>query len=517
MEETQGKRRGRRRRDGDEAARPEPPQQPPWHQSIRTFAPVDLVPEEHIEAIHQTSLQILAEIGIDFLNPTAREMLAKAGARVDPDSPRVRFDADFIAETISTAPSEFTIHARNPERNIRMGGDAVAFTAVSSPPNVSDEAGGRRVGNRADFQNLLRLGHTLNTVHMWGGYPVEPVDIHPSVRHLDAIFDMLTLSDRVIHAYSLGAQRNRDALEMIKIARQIDDDTLDREPSVISVINASSPLRYDNPMLQGMIEFSSRNQVIVCTPFTLAGAMAPVTVAGAMAQHNAEALAGIAFTQVVRPGAPVIYGGFTSNVDMQSGAPAFGTPEFMQTSMINGQLTRRYDIPLRSSGVNAANALDAQAAYESVFSLWGAIMGGAHMVIHAVGWMEGGLRASFEKMILDSDLVAMVQRFMDPIDFSEGGLAMEAIRDVGPGGHFFGTAHTLERFRDAFYKPLISDWRNYESWDEAGRPEAKGRMIQLVDVFLDSYEEPPMDPAVRAELEEFVERRKAEGGVPTDY
>lgn len=475
------------------------------------------MPEEHIEAIHQTSMQILSEIGMDFLNEEARRMLAEAGARVDPDSPRVRFDADFIEEKISTAPTQFTIHARNPERNLVMGGDAVTFTAVSSPPNVSDEAGGRRVGNRKDYQNLLRLGQTLNTVHMWGGYPVEPVDIHASVRHLDALFDMLTLSDRVIHAYSLGAQRNRDALEMVKIARQIDDDTLDREPSVTSIINASSPLRYDNPMLQGIIEFSSRNQVIVITPFTLAGAMAPVTVAGAMAQHNAEALAGIAFTQVVRPGAPVIYGGFTSNVDMQSGAPAFGTPEFMQTAMINGQLTRRYGIPYRSSGVNAANALDAQAAYESVFSLWAAVMGGAHMVLHAVGWMEGGLRASFEKMILDSDLVAMVQRFMDPIDFSEGGLALEAIRDVGPGGHFFGTAHTLERYRDAFYKPLLSDWRNYESWEEAGKPEAKEKMVELVDVFMASYEEPPMDPQARAELEEFVERRRSEGGVETDY
>jgi trimethylamine--corrinoid protein Co-methyltransferase len=398
-----------------------------------------------------------------------------------------------------------------------MGGDSVAFTAVSSPPNVSDEAGGRRVGNRKDFQNLLRLGHTLNTVHMWGGYPVEPVDIHASVRHLDALFDMLTLSDLVIHAYSLGAQRNLDALEMIKIARQIDDATLETEPSVVSVINASSPLRYDTPMLQGILEFSSRNQVIIITPFTLAGAMAPVTVAGAMAQHNAEALAGIAFTQVVRPGAPVVYGGFTSNVDMQSGAPAFGTPEFMQTAMITGQLTRRYGIPYRSSGVNAANALDAQAAYESVFSLWGAIMGGAHMVLHAVGWMEGGLRASFEKMILDADLCSMVQRFMDPIDFSADGLALEAVRDVGPGGHYFGTPHTLERFRDAFYKPLISDWRNYESWEEAGSPEAKAKMIELVDVFMDSYEEPPMDPQVRSQLEEFVERRRAEGGVETDY
>ncbi|HXV71631.1 MAG TPA: trimethylamine methyltransferase family protein [Acidimicrobiia bacterium] len=515
-EPQRGGRRGRRR-EGSSPGTPTSPSQPPWQQPVRRFHPVDLVDEEQIETIHQTSLQILSEIGMDFLNEEARRLLEKAGADVDPDSARVRFDPAFVEEKIKTAPSEFTLHARNPERNLHMGGDAVAFTAVSSPPNVSDEAGGRRVGNREDFQNLLRLGHTINMLHMWGGFPVEPVDLHPAVRHLEATYDMLTLSDRVIHAYSLGKERNQDAIEMIKIARQIDDATLEQEPSLISVVNASSPLRYDTPMLQGMIEFSSRNQVIVCTPFTLAGAMAPVTVAGALAQHNAEALAGIAFTQVVRPGAPVIYGGFTSNVDMRSGAPAFGTPEFMQTAMVTGQLTRRYGIPYRSSGVNAANALDAQAAYESVFSLWGAVMGGAHMILHAVGWMEGGLRASFEKMILDADLCAMVARFMDPIDFSEGGLALDAVRDVGPGGHFFGTQHTLERYRDAFYAPLLSDWRNYEAWEEAGRPEAKAKMIELVDKFMASYEEPPMEQAVREELEAYVERRKAEGGVPTDY
>ncbi len=284
------------------------------------------------------------------------------------------------------------------------------------------------------------------------------------------------------------------------------------------MVNASSPLRYDTPMLQGIIEFSSRNQVIIITPFTLAGAMAPVTIAGALAQHNAEALAGIAFTQVVRPGAPVVYGGFTSNVDMQSGAPAFGTPEFMQTAMITGQLTRKYGVPYRSAGVNAANALDAQAAYESVFSLWGAIMGGAHIIIHAVGWMEGGLRASFEKMILDADLTAMVQTFMNPVDTSSDALALDAVREVGPGGHYFGTQHTLDRFKTAFYKPLISDWRNYESWEEAGKPEAKEKMVELVDLFLRNYEEPDhLDESVKEELAAFVERRKAEGGVETDF
>ncbi len=455
---------------------------------------------------------------MDFNDPESRQLLeATSGVKVEKEGKRVRFDPEFVEETIKTAPPEFTLHAWNPERNLRMGENKVAFGSVGSAPNVSDEAGGRRTGNQKDFQNLIRLGHTINTMHLWPGYPVEPIDIHPSVRHLDTLYDLLTLSDRFIHAYSLGRQRNVDGIDMVKIARQVDEETLQREPSIMSVINANSPLVYDTPMLQGIIEFSSRNQVICITPFTLAGAMAPVTVAGAISQHNAEALAGIVFTQVVRPGSPVIYGGFTSNVDMQSGAPAFGTPEYIQTAMITGQLTRRYKIPYRSSGVNAANAIDAQAAYESVFSLWGAVMGGAHMVMHAIGWMEGGLRASYEKMVLDADLCGMVQTYLEPIDFSSDALAMDAIRDVGPGGHFFGTQHTLDRFRTAFYRPLISDWRNYEAWEEAGKPESKERIVELVGELMATYEEPPMDPAVKEELAEFVERRKAEGGLPTDF
>lgn len=509
------RRRGRRReRDRENAA--SSLTQVPWSQPHRHFAPTDLVTEGQIETIHETSLQILQEMGVEFLDEETRNLLEATGG-VKVDEMMVRFDPEFVEEVIQTAPSEFTLHAPNPERNLHMGGSAVAFGAVSSAPNVSDEAGGRRPGNRKDFQDLIKLASTINTVHLWPGYPVEPIDIHASIRHLEAAYDFLTLSDLFLHAYSLDRQKNIDGLEMIKIVRQIDEETLQREPSMMSIINCNSPLRYDSPMTQGIIEFSSRNQVICITPFTLAGAMAPVTIAGALSQHNAEALAGIALTQVVRPGSPVIYGGFTSNVDMQSGAPAFGTPEAMQTSMITGQLTRRYGIPYRSSGVNAANAIDAQAAYESVFSLWGAIMGGAHVLVHAVGWMEGGLRASFEKMVLDADLCGMVQKFLEPIDFSSDALALDAIREVGPGGHFFGTQHTLDRFKTAFYKPLISDWRNYETWEEAGKPESKDRIIALVDELMATYEEPKIEASVTEELREFVDRRIAEGGVETDF
>jgi trimethylamine--corrinoid protein Co-methyltransferase len=306
-------------------------------------------------------------------------------------------------------------------------------------------------------------------------------------------------------------------MEMVRIARGIDHATLEREPSVFTIVNSSSPLRLDLPMLQGIIELSSQNQVVVMTPFTLAGAMAPVTLAGAVAQQNAEALAGMVFTQVVRPGAPVVYGGFTSNVDMQSGAPAFGTPEYQRTAMLGGQLARRYGVPYRSSNVSAANALDAQAAYESVFSLWGAIMGGVNFLMHGAGWMEGGLHASLAKFVLDADLLAMVAAFLDPIVVDDDTLAVDAIAEVGPGGHFFGVGHTQDRFRTAFHRPMVSDWRNYETWEEAGKPEAAAKANDLAGRYLAAYEPPPFDDAIAAELADFVARRVAEGGVPTDF
>jgi trimethylamine--corrinoid protein Co-methyltransferase len=256
---------------------------------------------------------------------------------------------------------------------------------------------------------------------------------------------------------------------------------------------------------------------VVVTPFTLAGAMAPVTVAGALVQQHAEALAGIAFTQLVRPGAPVMYGGFTSNVDMRSGSPAFGTPEFMKAALVGGQLARRVGVPYRSSNVCAANAVDTQAGYESVFSLWGAIMGGANFVMHGAGWLEGGLRASYEKLVIDCDLLQMVAAFLDPIVVDDASLAVEAIAEVGPGGHFFGIQHTQDRFRDAFFAPMVSDWRNFESWQEAGAPTAERHAARLVRELLDAYEQPPMAAEVAAELDEFVSRRVAEGGVRTDF
>ena len=509
----------RRRRSGgrDSHARSTLPEQRPWAQPRLRYTPTAAVSDDELEAIHTASLRILAEIGMDFLDADAREILRAAGAQVEPGSQRVTFDPDMVVETIRTAPSTFTFHATNPAHDLQIGGDWIAFGTVGSPPNVADLDRGRRIGNRTDYQNLLRLGQSLTQVHFLAGYPVEPVDIHHGVRHLHATFDALTLMDKPIHAYSLGRQRNVDCLEMVRIARGIDAAQLDREPSIFTVVNSSSPLRLDTPMLQGMMEFAAHNQIVCITPFTLAGAMAPVTLAGALAEQNAEALAGMVLTQAVRAGAPVIYGGFTSNVDMQSGAPAFGTPEYMRTAIVGGQLARRYGVPYRSSNVSAANALDAQAAYESVFSLWGAIMGGVNLLMHGAGWMEGGLHASYEKMILDAELLGMVSAFLDPVVVDEDSLAFSAMQEVGPGGHFFGAAHTQSRYRTAFHKPMLSDWRNYETWEEAGSPQVPAKANRIWKELLAVYEPPPMDPAIAEELEAFVARRVAEGGVPTDY
>jgi trimethylamine---corrinoid protein Co-methyltransferase len=507
-----------RRRPGraERAARPAP-STARYRQLQHRFPPTPVVSEDELEAIHQTSLQILEEMGMDFMHEGAREILRQAGAEVRAGSERVRIPRELILQAIKTCPSEFTLHARNPERNVAIGGRNLAFAQVASPPNCSDLQGGRRAGNQNDFRNMVRLAQRYDIVHCTGGYPVEPVDLHSSVRHLDCLSDIAKLTDKAFHAYSLGQARNLDGLEIARIARGISAEQMEREPSLFTIINSSSPLRLDTPMLQGIIEMSSRNQIVMLTPFTLAGAMAPVTIAGALAQQNAEALAGIAFTQLVRPGAPVVYGGFTSNVDMKTGAPAFGTPEYMKAVLAGGQLCRKYGIPYRTSNVNAANTVDAQAAYESVFSLWALVQGGGNFIMHAAGWMEGGLTCSFEKFILDCDLLQMVAEFLTPLDVSPAGLAMDAVREVGPGGHYFGTAHTLERFETAFYSPILSDWRNFETWQEAGSPIAYQKANAVWQRELAAYERPAMDPAIEEELDAFVARRKAEGGVATDF
>ncbi len=509
---------GRSRRGGGRGAERQRKAPAATYLNIKnTLARTELLTPEALDDIHNASLQVLEEIGVDVMLPEARAIMKAAGADVREGIERVRFDRGLIMEYMAHAPSEFTLHARNPMRNVRMGGNNLVFAQIASAPFVADREGGRRAGNQPDFRKLLKLMQSFDVVHVNGGYPVEPIDIHASVRHLECLRDIVTLTDKPFHAYSLGQQRNIDALEIARIARGITAEQMDSEPSLFTIINSNSPLRLDIPMLQGIIEMSRRNQVVVLTPFTLAGAMAPVTIAGALVQQNAEALCGLSFAQMVRKGAPVIYGGFTSNVDMKTGAPAFGTPEYMKAVIAGGQLARRYGVPYRTSNVNAANTLDAQAAYESAMSLWALTQGGGNFIMHAAGWSEGGLTASFEKFILDVDMLQMVAEFLKPLDVSSDALGLDAIRDVGPGGHYFGTAHTLARYESAFYSPILSDWRNFETWTEAGRPTTYDHANRIFKEVLARYEEPAIDPAVKEELDAFVARRKAEGGVATDF
>jgi trimethylamine--corrinoid protein Co-methyltransferase len=411
---------------------------------------------------------------------------------------------------VSKAPGAFDISARNPEHTLHFGDRFINFAAVSSPPNASDMDRGRRTGNFEDFCNFLKLTQSVNVAQIVSGHGVEPVDIETPIRHLVTTRAMIEHTDKIFRLYSLGRQRVLDVLEMVKITRGFDDTQLAEDPSVFTMVNANSPLQYDIPMLWGMIELALRNQPVVVTPFTLAGAMAPVTLAGALAQQNAEALAGMAFCQIINSGAPVIYGGFTSNVDMKSGAPAFGTPEYAKATLIGGQLARRYDVPYRSSSVNSSNCPDAQSAYESQMALWAAVLGHGHMIHHALGWLEGGLCASFEKFIIDAEMVQMMTELLKPLEVSQSTLALDAIREVGPGGHFFGAAHTLERYENAFYQPMLSDWRNFEAWLESGAEDATKRANRIFKSVLERFEPPPLDEGVREALNAFVDKRIAE-------
>ncbi|MGH6886200.1 MAG: trimethylamine methyltransferase family protein, partial [Geminicoccales bacterium] len=445
---------------------------------------------------------------------TALDILARAGASIDHETRRARLGRDLIAEFVAKAPAKFALHARNPARTVTIGGNHIAFCAVSSAPNCSDLDRGRRPGSYADYCDLLRLVQSLNVIHLAAGYPVEPIDIPPPVRHLDAYHAAITLTDRVWSPSAIGAGRIEDGLAMNCIARGITREQLIERPGLCTVVNTNSPLRVDGQMLDGLMAMARAGQAIIVTPFTLAGAMAPSTLAGAMALQNAEALGVIAFAQMVRPGTPVLYGAYTSNVDMKSGAPAFGTPEYTRTALASGQLARRYGLPYRSSNACAANAVDAQAAYESEMSIWGAVMGGANLVKHGAGWMEGGLVASFEKLIVDAEILQMMAEFLQPIAVNDDTLALEAIAEVEPGGHYFGARHTLAHYDTAFYAPMISDWRNYETWREAGAHDAARRANAVWKKLLAEYQPPPLDPAVREALDEYVARRKAEGGVP---
>jgi trimethylamine---corrinoid protein Co-methyltransferase len=474
------------------------------------YRPIEPVSLDQLEAIHRASLRLLAEVGVEVLHEESRLILRRAGAEVDRSTLRVHCAPEMIKAAVALAPPSFTIHARDPRKNIEVGADRLVFSSVGGPAFSNDLDRGRRAGTYADMCDYIKLVQSLNVVHQEGGGPIEPTDLPSESRHLDFYEAALTLTDKSWQCWALGGYRVRDAIDMIAIAYGVPRTEMDRHVRAITVINSNSPLRLDGPMGEGLVELARSGQASILTPFTLAGAMSPVTLVGAIAQQNAEALFMIALAQLTRAGAAVVYGGFTSNVDMRSGAPAFGTPEYTKAAMVSGQLARRYKLPFRSSNVTSANCVDVQAAYESQMSLWGAIMGGVNLLLHCAGWLEGGLTASFEKLIVDAEMLQMMCEFLRGFDTSALDEAMAAVAEVGPGGHFFGVSHTLDRFETAFYSPLLSDWRNFETWQEAGSIDATRRANAIWKELLLSYQQPTMDSDVRSELQAYVTRRKRE-------
>jgi trimethylamine---corrinoid protein Co-methyltransferase len=493
-------------------------EQMPWRIPFNHDRPTEPMPPEGVAAIHDGAMRILEEIGIEFLNTEAIELFKQAGCKVN--GTNVRMGRDWVMEMVRKAPQEFTITPRNPDRILPIGGKHILFGNVSSPPNYYDLEVGKKVsGTRKHCADLFRLTQYFNCIHFAGGYPVEPVDIHPSIRHLDVLFDKLTITDKVCHAYSLGPERVEDVMEMVRIAGGLTEEEFQATPRMYTNINSTSPLKHDIPMIDGCLRLIRRGQAVIVTPFTLAGAMAPVTMAGAVTLSIAEALSAIALFQYVRPACPCVIGTFTSNVDMKSGAPAFGTPEYMRATQMTGQMARFYGLPMRASGVCAANVPDGQAMWETSNSLWSAVQSGTNVVYHAAGWLEGGLIASPEKFIMDCEVLQMIQRYMEPQVWATGpeDIALDAIREVGPAGHYFGIQHTQDRYEDAFYAPFVSDWRNFEAWEIAGGVWTQERAHRLFKEIIGSFEEPPMDVAHREELADFVARRKKEGGAPTDF
>ena len=484
----------------------------PWINLVNPYPPLEPLSSDQLGAIHEASMTVLEDYGIEVLSERVRASFRGAGARVDDSRGIVRPDRELVLDLVARAPGAFSLTPRNPNRRLEVGGAHIHFGMVSGPPNVHDCVNGRRPGNFADYERLVQLGQTFNAIHFFGNQSVAPIDLPAQTRHLDTYRASLILSDKVFSAVPIGRGRVRDAVEMVARARGLSLGELAISPSLFGNININSPRKLDEAMSEGALALAEYGQAVIVTPFTLMGAMTPVTLAAGLVQQNAEALFGIAMVQLFFPGTPVVYGGFTSNVDMRSGAPAFGTPENAKANLAGGQLARHYGLPYRSSGCNASNTADAQAVYETQMSLWSAVLGNGNLLYHAAGWLEGGLVASFEKVIIDVEILQNLTCLFSKPKVNTEELALDAIGAVPPGGHFFGTEHTMQRYESAFYQPLLSDWQNNESWVEAGAKDATQRATDLWQQAIHSFEPPPIDPGRLEAIDEYVEKRKHEIG-----
>lgn len=469
----------------------------------------EILSEEAIETLDRGWRRIVSELGVEFILPEALEEFRKAGMRVEGQN--VWLDPDFVLEQVAKAPREFDLQARNPERNVHIGGKHMVFSPVYGCPfvRIGDE---RRDATMDDFENLVRLSQAFPQLDSPGGTICEPNDRPLDSRHLDMVYALQTLSDKPYMGSVTSGSNAADTIRMSEILFG-GREAIEATPASISLINVNSPLRYDDRMLAAMLEYNRANQAVVITPFLLMGAMSPVSVAATLAQQMAEAMAGIALAQLVRPGCPVVFGSFLSNTDMQSGSPSFGTPESAVGLLCTGQIARHFGLPWRSGGgLTSSQTVDAQAAYEAMMTMLPTFLAGANFVMHAAGWLESGLVSCFEKFVVDIEILRMLHEEFRPLEVTDETLAFSAHEEVGAGGHFLGAVHTLERFRECFYRPLLSSTENFERWNRLGARDTATRAGEIWRKTLEEYEQPPLDAAIREELAEYVTRRRAELG-----
>jgi trimethylamine--corrinoid protein Co-methyltransferase len=502
-----GPRQRRFSRKGRERRRQSTPLADKLAQPVHNIPVYEVLTQKEIDLIHQKSLEVLSDAGIDFYLEEAREILKEHGARVNGQT--VYFDPDMVMDYVAKAPSEFIQLARNPENNIRVGGNHMVFAPVYGPPFVYDLEFGRRDARLEDFQNFVKLAYLSPYLNHSGGTVVEPTDIPPEIRHLDMLYSHIAFSDKPFMGSVMSSQNAQDSVKMAEML--FGADQIRENPALLSLINISSPRRLDERMLEALTVYARARQATIITPFILSGAMSPVSLAGTLIQQNAEALAGITYAQMVEPGTPVVYGSFMTSVDLKSGAPVFGSSESQLAVYAGAQLARRYNLPFRSGGMFASSKVsDAQSAYESVMTMLPAIQARVNFILHAAGWLENGLVAGYEKFVLDCDLLGQFYRFLKGIDFSEDMLAMQSIKEVQPGGHHLGTPFTMQHFTTAFYRSELFDLNSYEEWAIQGKKTAPERAAIKVKQMLASYEQPELDEALDNELQTFINSRKAE-------
>jgi trimethylamine--corrinoid protein Co-methyltransferase len=471
------------------------------------WAPLEILSAEQVERILMAAYRILEEAGIEIRSAAARAVYLRHGASVDEESQIVRLGREVVEAHLQHAPERFVLRARNRQRDLHVGGNIVNFGPVNGAPNISDLERGRRYGDLEAFRNILRLTHALGILHWQGGIVVEPVDVPVPVRHLATYQAHIECADIVWAARGVGGVQAEDAIAMSAIEHGCSIEDLAATPTLMTVTNVNSPRRVDEEILDNIMVMARHGQCVVITPFTLMGAMAPITLAGALVQQTAEAMGIVALCQMLRPGTPCVLGGFTSNVDMRTGSPAFGTPEYVHAVLAGAQIGRRLKIPVRTSAVNSSPVVDAQSTYETAFSLQAAILSHSHLINHAAGWLEGGLAASLEKIVVDAEMLRQWAAILKPLHFDDDDLAVDAIKGVVAGGHFFGAAHTLARYETAFYRPLLSDWSNFENWTDAGARNATQRATDIWKKMLAEYVPPPLEPSVKEAIDAYAERR----------